>query len=135
MVNVDVLKAKYALRTVSFTTSEGWDLKVWDAITVSNTELNISGKFKVLSKDVATDQENVGYVTITAVEAPDAMYDGVDPGIWSPGGSIQFPELSVKAPRIYRQYAKVTPQTALLSISHGMRHKIRGYGAITSTIS
>ncbi|WJQ46122.1 phage tail tip fiber protein [Klebsiella pneumoniae] len=98
MVNVDVLKAKYALRTVSFTTSEGWDLKVWDAITVSNTELNISGKFKVLSKDVATDQENVGYVTITAVEAPDAMYDGVDPGIWSPGGSIQFPELSVKAP-------------------------------------
>ncbi|HHK9417265.1 TPA: fibronectin type III domain-containing protein, partial [Escherichia coli] len=98
MANIDVLKAKYALRTISFTTSEGWDLKVWDAINVSNAELNISGKFKVLNKDIATDQENVGYVTITAVEAPDQMYDGVDPGIWSPGGVINFPELTVKAP-------------------------------------
>ena len=98
MANVDVLKAKYALRTISFTTSEGWDLKVWDAIDVSNDELSISGKFKVLNKDVSTDQENIGYVTITAVEAPDQMYDGVDPGIWSPGGVINFPELSVLPP-------------------------------------
>ncbi|HBB8555069.1 TPA: hypothetical protein J4Z50_001671 [Escherichia coli] len=98
MANIDVLKAKYALRTISFTTSEGWDLKVWDAINVSNAELNISGKFKVLNKDIATDQENVGYVTLTCVEAPDQMYDGVDPGIWSPGGVINFPELTVKAP-------------------------------------
>lgn len=98
MANVDVLKAKYALRTISFTTSEGWDLKVWDAIDISNDELAISGKFKVLNKDVSTDQENIGYVTITAVEAPDQMYDGVDPGIWSPGGVINFPELSVLPP-------------------------------------
>ena len=98
MANVDVLKAKYALRTISFSTSEGWDLKVWDAIDVSNDELSISGKFKVLNKDVSTDQENIGYVTITAVEAPDQMYDGVDPGIWSPGGVINFPELSVLPP-------------------------------------
>ncbi|EEY5707161.1 hypothetical protein E6E02_21335 [Escherichia coli] len=98
MANIDVLKAKYALRTISFTTSEGWDLKVWDAINVSNAELNISGKFKVLNKDIATDQENVGYVTLTCVEAPDQMYDGVDPGVWSPGGVINFPELTVKAP-------------------------------------
>ncbi|HFR6960166.1 TPA: phage tail protein, partial [Shigella sonnei] len=98
MANVDVLKAKYALRTISFTTSEGWDLEVWDAINVSNEELAISGKFKVLNKDISTDQENVGYVTITAVEAPDAMYDGIDPGIWSPGGVINFPELQVLPP-------------------------------------
>lgn len=98
MANVDVLKAKYALRTISFTTSEGWDLKVWDAIDVSNDELAISGKFKVLNKDISTDQENIGYVTITAVEAPDAMYDGIDPGVWSPGGVINFPELSVLPP-------------------------------------
>lgn len=98
MANVDVLKAKYSLRTISFTTSEGWDLKIWDAINVSNDEFGISGKFKVLNKDISTDQENIGYVTITAVEAPDAMYDGVDPGVWSPGGVIQFPELSVLPP-------------------------------------
>ncbi|EIT6979591.1 phage tail tip fiber protein [Escherichia coli] len=98
MANVDVLKAKYSLRTITFTTSEGWDLKIWDAINISNDELGISGKFKVLNKDISTDQENIGYVSITAVEAPDAMYDGIDPGIWSPGGVIQFPELSVLPP-------------------------------------
>ncbi len=98
MVNVDVLKAKYALKIISFTTSDGWDLKVWDAINVTNSEFDISGKFKVLSKDIPTDQENIGYVTITAVEAPDAMYDGVDPGVWSPGGVIQYPELHVSPP-------------------------------------
>lgn len=98
MANVDVLKAKYALRTVTFTTSEGWDLKIWDAINISNDEFDISGKFKILNKDISTDQENIGYVTITAVEAPDQMYDGVDPGIWSPGGVIQFPELTVLPP-------------------------------------
>ena len=98
MANVDVLKAKYALRTVTFTTSEGWDLKIWDAINISNDEFDISGKFKILNKDISTDQENIGYVTITAVEAPDQMYDGVDPGIWSPGGVIQLPELTVLPP-------------------------------------
>jgi len=98
MVNVEVLKAKYSLRTISFTTSEGWDLKVWDAINVKNDEMAINGKFKVLSKEVATDQEKIGYVTIMAVEAPDAMYDGIDPGVWSPGGTINFPELTVLPP-------------------------------------
>ncbi|WCE14739.1 phage tail protein [Enterobacter ludwigii] len=98
MANVDVLKAKYALRTVTFNTSEGWDLKIWDAINISNDEFDISGKFKILNKDISTDQENIGYVTITAVEAPDQMYDGVDPGIWSPSGVIQFPELTVLPP-------------------------------------
>lgn len=98
MVNVEILKAKYSLRTISFTTSEAWDLKVWDTITVNNTELSISGKFKILNKEISTDQENLGYITITAVEAPDAMYDGVDPGVWSPGGVIEFPALSVIPP-------------------------------------
>ena len=98
MVNADVLKAKYALRTISFTTGDGWDLKVWDAINISNTEMAIDGKFKVLSKSIATDQENAGYVTLTCVEAPDAIYDGVDPGVWSPAGSINYPALQVLPP-------------------------------------
>ncbi|MDD7993760.1 phage tail tip fiber protein [Kosakonia radicincitans] len=99
LANAEVLKAKYALRTITFTTSEGWDLNVWDSITISNGEFSLSNaKFKVLSKDVATDQESVGYVTITAIEYPDAIFDGTDPGVWSPGGSIGKPAMSVIAP-------------------------------------
>lgn len=98
LVNAEVLKAKYALRTISFTTNEGWDLKVWDSIDVKNDELAINGKFKVLSKDVSTDQESIGYVTITAVEYPDSIFDGTDAGVWSPGGAINFPALTVVPP-------------------------------------
>ena len=98
MVNTDVLKAKYSLRTISFTTSEGWDLKVYDTITVINDEMAINGKFKVLSKNIETSQENIGYVTLTCLEAPDAIYDGIDPGVFSPSGSIDRPALTVLAP-------------------------------------
>lgn len=98
LVNIELLKGRLSLRTISFSTSEGWDLAVWDSITVTNEELAISGKFKILSKDVSTDQENIGYVTITAVEYPDSIFDGTDDGVFSPGGTIEFPELSVLPP-------------------------------------
>ncbi|MDF2784222.1 MAG: hypothetical protein K0S95_757 [Pantoea eucrina] len=98
MVNAELLKAKYALRTVTFTTNDAWDLKVWDTININNSELSISGKFKVLSKAIPTDQEHVGFITLTCVEAPDAMYNGTDPGVWSPGGTITSPALTVLAP-------------------------------------
>lgn len=98
LVNVELLKAKYALRTITFSTADAWDLKVWDTITVNNNELAISGKFKILNKEIPTSQDSIGYINITAVEAPDGIYDGVDPGVWSPGGVIQFPELSVIPP-------------------------------------
>ncbi|ROP61613.1 fibronectin type III domain protein [Enterobacter sp. BIGb0383] len=98
LVNVELRKGRYSLRTISFTTSEGWDLSVWDSITVTNEELAISGKFKVLSKNVSTDQENIGYVTISAVEYPDDIFDGTDDGVFSPGGVIDFPVLNVQPP-------------------------------------
>ncbi|MEH3297192.1 fibronectin type III domain-containing protein [Raoultella planticola] len=88
LVNAELRKTKFAKRTLTFTTAEGWDIRVWDSIDVNFKELMVSGKFKVLSKSIATDQQNVGYCTITCIEYPDAIFDGTDPGIWSPGGII-----------------------------------------------
>ncbi|HAV1973406.1 TPA: fibronectin type III domain-containing protein [Enterobacter hormaechei subsp. steigerwaltii] len=88
MANSELRKARFASKTIQFTTMEAWDLKVWDSITVTNTELGINGKFKILSKSVATDQQNVGYCQITAVDMPDAIYDGTDGLIFPPAGSI-----------------------------------------------
>ncbi len=98
MVNRDVLKAKYSLRTVTFTTSSAWDLKVYDTVTIINDEMAINGKFKVLSKAISTDQDNIGYITLTCLEAPDGIYDGIDPGVWSPGGTIDRAALTVLPP-------------------------------------
>ncbi|EEX2219016.1 fibronectin type III domain-containing protein, partial [Escherichia coli] len=88
LVNAELRKTKFSLRTVTFTSAEAWDLKVWDSITVNIKELMVAGKFKVLSKSVATDQQNVGFCTVTCLEYPDAIFDGTDPGVWSPGGVI-----------------------------------------------
>ncbi|WP_044177687.1 fibronectin type III domain-containing protein [Phytobacter massiliensis] len=88
MANSELRKARFALKTIQFTTSEAWDLKVWDSITVTNTELGINGKFKVLSKSVATDQQNVGYCQISAIEYPDAIFDGGDSLVFPPAGTI-----------------------------------------------
>ncbi|MGR2854746.1 fibronectin type III domain-containing protein [Erwinia sp. 1181_3] len=131
LVNTEIRKAKYALRTISFTTSEGWDVKVWDTITVSNDELSISGKFKVLSKDVSTDQENAGYVTITAVEAPNGIYDDTDDeGVWSPGGTIGLPELTVIPPTdldVTRYGTTSTGSAVSMSWTASVDPYLRGY--------
>lgn len=88
MANSELRKARFALKTIQFTSGDAWDLKVWDAITVKNTELGINGKFKILSKSIATDQENIGYCQISAVEYPDAIFDGTDGLVFPPAGSI-----------------------------------------------
>ncbi|ENC1132670.1 fibronectin type III domain-containing protein [Escherichia coli] len=107
LVNAELRKSKFALRTVTFTTAEAWDLKVWDSIDINFKELAVSGKFKVLNKQLATDQQNVGYCTITATEYPDAIFDGSDPGVWTPGGTINpntarlvLPPVNVKINRL-----------------------------------
>lgn len=88
MANSELRKARFALKTIQFTSSEAWDLKVWDSITVTNTELGINGKFKVLSKGIATDQQNVGYCQISAIEYPDSIFDGGDSLVFPPAGTI-----------------------------------------------
>lgn len=88
MANSELRKARFALKTIQFKSGDAWPLKVWDAITVKNTELGINGKFKILSKSIATDQENIGYCQISAVEYPDAIFDGTDGLVFPPAGSI-----------------------------------------------
>ncbi|EMN5860209.1 fibronectin type III domain-containing protein [Pluralibacter gergoviae] len=88
LANAELRKSKFVGKTVQFNTMEGWDLKVWDSINIANQELGINGKFKVLSKSLPTDQENIGYCQITCLEYPDAIFDGTEEIIFPPAGSI-----------------------------------------------
>lgn len=89
LVNIELLKGKYSQNQIQFSTYDGWDLKVWDVITVSFSENGISNKlYRVLAKEVITTQDSIGLVNITAVEYFNEIYQGVDPGIWSVDGSI-----------------------------------------------
>lgn len=89
LVNIDLLKGKYSQNTIQFATDSGWDLKVWDVITVSFAENGISNKqYRVLSKDISTSQDSIGMINVMAVEYFPGIYQGIDPGIWSVDGSI-----------------------------------------------
>ncbi|EFB4451410.1 fibronectin type III domain-containing protein, partial [Escherichia coli] len=96
--NIELRKGQFILRTVTFTTNDAMDLKVMDCINIKNAECEINGKFKIVSKEIQTTQSSAGYVSLTCVEWPDAVYDGTDQGIWSPPGVIINPALIVIPP-------------------------------------
>ncbi|VFS09992.1 Uncharacterised protein [Citrobacter koseri] len=65
-----------------------WELQVWDCVTIQVDEFDINGKYRIVAKDIATSQDSLGYINLTCVETNDGIYDGVDPGVWTPDGSI-----------------------------------------------
>ncbi|MDD8605576.1 fibronectin type III domain-containing protein [Escherichia coli] len=95
--NRELLKMRYGTNTVTFTTSEAWDLKVFDCITIVLDEPNINDKYRIVSKEISTSQDSLGLITITASTTNDGVYDGKDPGVWTPDGSI-LNVLGVKPP-------------------------------------
>ncbi|RBP13427.1 phage tail tip fiber protein [Pseudocitrobacter faecalis] len=131
LVNAELRKSKFSLRTVTFTTAEAWDLSVWDSIDLDFKELMVAGKFKVLSKSLATDQQNVGYCTVTAVEYPDAIFDGTDPGVWSPGGIIDSGSARIVQPpqnvKISRKGDISTGSVVNVSWDASPSQNVRGY--------
>nr|WP_287855294.1 fibronectin type III domain-containing protein [Klebsiella sp.] len=131
LVNAELRKTKFAKRTLTFTTPEGWDLRVWDSIDVDFKELMVAGKFKVLSKTIATDQQSVGYCTITCIEYPDAIFDGTDPGVWSPDGIINPDEGRLILPPVNLEVTRKGDITtgSVVNISWGASpsSNVRGY--------
>lgn len=99
LANKELLKSKYLLNTLAFTTDSGWDLKPWDVITVSFSEYGLSNKkFRVLTKEIVMTQDGIGMVNLTCVEYSDGVYSGTDPGVWSVTGSISK-VVSVQPPK------------------------------------
>ncbi|HFG3705976.1 TPA: fibronectin type III domain-containing protein [Escherichia coli] len=131
LVNAELRKSKFSLRTVTFTTAEAWDLRVWDSIDLDFKELMVAGKFKVLSKSIATDQQKVGYATVTCLEYPDAIFDGTDPGVWSPGGIIDSGSARIVQPpqnvKITRKGDITTGSVVNVSWDASPSQNVRGY--------
>ncbi|HIC4587486.1 TPA: phage tail tip fiber protein [Salmonella enterica subsp. enterica serovar Schwarzengrund] len=88
LANRELLKMKYAQNTITFTTPDAWDLQVWDCVDINVKEFDISGKYRIVSKEISTAQDTLGFINLVCVQANDGIYDGKDPGIWTPDGSI-----------------------------------------------
>lgn len=129
LANIELLKMKYSNNTIAFSTFDGWDLSVWDCIDVNIAEFNISGKYRVLSREILTSQDSVGMVNITAVQTNDNIYYGVDPGVWSPEGIIDS-AVSVIPPsnlQVVKLGGTVNGNTVAMSWDQSGDTNLRGY--------
>ncbi|MET5153376.1 phage tail tip fiber protein [Serratia marcescens] len=129
LVNIELLKSKYSQNTIVFTTSEGWDLKTWDIINVRLDEFHINGQYRVLAKDLASTNDSIGYCQLTCVEYNPAMYDGVDPGVWSPNGDINS-VIVVQPPRnieVTRKGGVVGGQVVIMDWDESLDPNLVGY--------
>lgn len=133
MCNIDLLKLKYSQTQISFSTMDGWDLKVWDIINVSFTEVGYTNKlFRVISKDIPTTQDSIGLVQLTAVEYHNEIYQGVDPGVFPVDGSISevvnvFPPTNLQVTKVGGTVAN--GQVVLMDWDASIDPYLRGYYA------
>lgn len=89
LVNIELLKSKYLQNTIVFTTDSAWDLEVWSVVTVDFPEYGISNKlYRVLGKEITTSTDQIGMMSVTAVEYSPGVYEGVDPGVFPVDGNV-----------------------------------------------
>lgn len=89
LVNTELLKSKYSKNILTFRTDSAWDLQVWQVITVNFPEFGINNKqYRVFGKEIVTDNEDVGMMSITCLEYNAGIYEGVDPGVFPVDGSV-----------------------------------------------
>ena len=89
LINIELLKGKYSHNTISFATDSGWDLKVWDVITVNFAEHGYSNKlFRIIGKSISTNTDSIGMVQLQCVEYFQGIYEGVDVPMYGWEGSF-----------------------------------------------
>lgn len=129
MANRELRKMKYGQNTIQFTTADAWDLEIFDCIDITLDELGISGKYRIISKDISTSQDALGFINVIAAQTNDEVYDGTDPGTWSPGGSIEnsvtvIPPTNLEA---VRQGGTVQGLVVSLQWTPSIDGNVRGY--------
>ncbi|HGK4843935.1 TPA: fibronectin type III domain-containing protein [Kluyvera georgiana] len=129
LANRELLKMKYGQNTVSFTSTDAWDLEIFDCIDISITELGINGKYRIISKDISTSRDTLGFINVIAAQTNDGIYDGTDPGTWSPDGSIEN-VINVLPPSnldVVREGGTVAGLIVSLSWTPSVDGNVRGY--------
>ncbi|ECC3108078.1 fibronectin type III domain-containing protein [Salmonella enterica subsp. enterica] len=88
LANRELLKMKYGQNVITLTTPDAWDLEIYDCVDVHLQELEINSKYRIVAKDISTAQDSLGYIQLTLAQTNDGIYEGKDPGVWTPDGSI-----------------------------------------------
>lgn len=130
LVNIELLKSKYLQNTLVFSSDSAWNLQVWQIITVNFAEYGISNKqYRVLAKEIVTDNENVGMMTVTCVEYSPGVYTGEDPGVFPVDGSV-LSTISVLPPsnlQVVKKGGVVSGNVVTMSWTASPDQYLRGY--------
>lgn len=130
LVNIELLKSKYLQNTLVFSTDSAWNLQVWQVITVNFPEYGIANKqYRILGKEIVTDNENVGMMTLTCVEYSPGVYTGEDPGIFPVDGSV-LSTITVQPPsnlQVVKKGGVVSGNVVTMSWTASPDQYLRGY--------
>jgi len=130
LINIELLKGKYSHNAISFATDSGWDLKVWDVITVNFPEHGYSNKlFRIIGKSISTNADSIGMVQLQCVEYFQGIYEGVDVPMYGWEGTLPSP-VAVQPPSnlsVVKKGATNQGQTVVLTWSASIDQYLRGY--------
>ncbi len=130
LINIELLKGKYSHNTISFNTDSGWDLKVWDVITVTLPEHGYENKlFRVAGKSISTNTDSIGMVNLQCVEYHQGIYEGVDVPLYGWEGTLPKP-VAVLPPSnlsVVKKGATNQGQTVVLTWAASVDQYLRGY--------
>jgi len=130
LINIELLKGKYSHNTISFSTDSGWDIAVWDVITVNFPEHGYENKlFRVAGKSISTNTDSIGMVQLQCVEYHQGIYEGVDVPMYGWEGTLPKP-VAVLPPSnlsVVKKGATNQGQTVVLSWAASVDQYLRGY--------
>ncbi|MDU3160110.1 MAG: fibronectin type III domain-containing protein, partial [Hafnia alvei] len=130
LANRELLKMKYGNNVISLTTPDAWDLEIYDCVQVTLNELQIDSKYRIISKEISTQQNVLGYINLTLAQTNDGIYDGTDPGVWTPDGSLVEGVISVMPPsnlEVVKKGGTINGMVVNLSWSGSQDPNLRGY--------
>ena len=130
LANRELLKMKYGNNVISLTTSDAWDLEIYDSVQVTLNELQIDSKYRIISKEISTQQNVLGYINLTLAQTNDGIYDGTDPGVWTPDGSLVEGVISVMPPsnlEVVKKGGTINGMVVNLSWTGSQDPNLRGY--------
>ncbi|CNH80684.1 putative phage tail protein [Yersinia pekkanenii] len=132
LANKEMRKSQYLNTTITFNSHVGYDLKVYDVVTMTFPEMGYNNKkFRVLQKIIPLSVKKVGINQFTLIEYFDEIYSGNDVGNFPQAGSSTLPNSQFVQPptnlTVVKKGNTVNGGTVVLNWDFSPDSQVRGY--------
>lgn len=132
LANKEMRKSQFLNTTITFNSHVGHDLKVYDVVTMTFSEMGyVNKKFRVLQKTIPLSFKKVGINQFTLIEYFDEIYSGTDIGNFPQAGTSTLPSASFVQPptnlTVIKKGNTVNGGTVVLNWDFSPDSQVRGY--------